>query len=83
MLPYIKMEVASSGACGAFWLTGSQQFHLMKNLRKRLVKTPKLFFLDKGLCSYLTEWSTRAALAAGAMRGGIFETCVFAELLRS
>jgi hypothetical protein len=28
------------------------------NITKRLIKTPKLYFLDTGLCSYLTEWTS-------------------------
>jgi len=50
---------------------------------KRLVKTPKLYFLDTGLCAYLTEWSTAATLEAGAMSGAILETHVFAEMIKS
>ncbi len=53
------------------------------NLTKRLVKTPKLYFLDTGLCSYLTEWITPEALEAGAMSGAIFETHIFSEILKS
>ena len=44
-----------------------QPFH--SNITKRLIKTPKLFFLDTGLCAYLTGWSTPEALASGAMNG--------------
>ncbi len=58
-----------------------QPYH--SNITKRLVKTPKLYFLDTGLCSYLTEWTNPAALEAGAMSGAIFETFVFAEILKS
>jgi predicted AAA+ superfamily ATPase len=53
------------------------------NLTKRLVKTPKLYFLDTGLAAYLTEWSSPETLSAGAMRGAIFETHVLTELLKS
>ena len=53
------------------------------NLTKRLVKAPKLYFLDTGLCSYLTKWTSAAALEAGAMAGHILETFLFAELLKS
>ena len=53
------------------------------NVTKRLVKTPKLYFLDTGLASYLTEWTTPATLEAGAMSGAILETYVFAEILKS
>jgi uncharacterized protein len=53
------------------------------NVTKRLVKAPKLYFLDTGLCAYLTEWSTPQTLEAGAMAGAIFETHVLAEILKS
>lgn len=58
-----------------------QPFH--SNLTKRLVKRPKLYFLDTGLCAYLTEWTSPATLEAGAMSGAILETFVFGELLKS
>ena len=58
-----------------------QPYH--SNVTKRLVKTPKLYFLDTGLCSYLTGWASPTTLARGAMRGAIFETYVVAEVLKS
>lgn len=53
------------------------------NLTKRLVKTAKLYFVDTGLCAYLTEWSSPQTLEAGAMSGSILETWVVAEILKS
>ncbi|MDU0458420.1 MAG: ATP-binding protein [Geobacteraceae bacterium] len=53
------------------------------NLTKRLVKTPKLYFLDTGLCAYLTQWSTPETLESGAMSGAILETWIMGELLKS
>ena len=44
------------------------------NLTKRLVRSPKLYFLDTGLCAYLTEWSSPETLEAGAMSGPILES---------
>lgn len=32
------------------------------SVTKRLVKTPKLYFLDSGLCSWLTEWTSPETL---------------------
>lgn len=66
-------------ASGLVWLL--EPYHT--NLSKRLVKTPKLYFLDTGLAAYLTEWSSPATLEAGAMAGALFETWVVAELLKS
>jgi len=53
------------------------------NTLKRLVKTPKLYFLDTGLCAYLTRWLTPEALEAGAMAGEFFETWVVSEIVKS
>lgn len=55
-----------------------------RNITKRLItKTPKIYFLDTGLCAYLTKWPSSATLSTGAMSGAIFETFVFSELLKS
>ena len=58
------------------WLAILQASHIIhllppyaSNLTARLVKTPKLYFLDTGLCSYLTHWPTPETLEAGAMAG--------------
>lgn len=53
------------------------------NITSRFVKTPKLYFLDTGLCTYLTEWSSPETLEAGAMSGAILETFIFTEILKS
>ena len=53
------------------------------NVTKRLVKTSKLYFLDTGLCSWLTEWSSPETLEAGAMSGAILETWIMSELLKT
>ncbi|MDR1279673.1 MAG: ATP-binding protein [Opitutaceae bacterium] len=53
------------------------------NFTKRLVKRPKIYFFDTGLCAYLTSWPTPETLASGAMSGAIFETFVVSEILKS
>jgi predicted AAA+ superfamily ATPase len=52
------------------------------NLTKRLVKTPKLYFLDTGLATWLTAWSNPDTLESGAMSGAILETWVVSELVK-
>jgi len=58
-----------------------QPYH--RNVTKRLLKTPKLYFLDTGLCAYLTEWSSPETLESGAMSGAVLETYVVTEVLKS
>jgi len=53
------------------------------NITKRLIKNPKLLFLDTGLAAYLTEWTTPETLEAGAMSGNILETFICTEILKS
>lgn len=53
------------------------------NLLKRLVKTPKLYFYDTGLVSYLTKWSSAETLESGAMNGAILENYVVAEIVKT
>lgn len=53
------------------------------NFNKRLIKTPKLYFLDTGLACWLLGWNTPEQLTNGAMWGHIFESFVFAEILKS
>ncbi len=50
---------------------------------KRAIKTPKLYFRDTGLASYLTRWLSPETLALGAMAGKMFETFVVSEILKS
>lgn len=52
------------------------------NLSKRLVKTPKCYFLDTGLASYLTSWPNAETLLNGSSAGAFFETYVFSEILK-
>ena len=49
----------------------------------RAIRTPKLYFRDTGLCSYLTRWLTPDTLKNGAMAGAMFETFVINEILKS
>lgn len=58
-----------------------QSYH--SSLSKRLVKAPKLYFLDTGLSAWLTEWSSPETLEAGAASGAYFETAVVGEILKS
>jgi len=53
------------------------------NFNKRMIKTPKLYFLDTGLACWLLGWNTPEQLTKGAMWGHIFESFVFGEILKS
>lgn len=54
-----------------------------KNITKRLIKSPKIHFLDTGLACYLTGWNSPETLENGAMAGNMLESYVFSEILKS
>lgn len=54
-----------------------------RNFSKRLIKAPKLYFLDSGLLCYLTGIRSPEDLRIHALRGHIFESFVVAELLKN
>ena len=54
-----------------------------RNFGKRLVKSPKLFFLDSGLLCYLLGIRTPADLRHHSARGSVFESFVIGELLKN
>lgn len=53
------------------------------NVEKRVVKTPKLYFMDTGLAAYLTRWTSPEVMQSGAMAGAFFETYVVGEIIKS
>jgi predicted AAA+ superfamily ATPase len=54
-----------------------------QNFSKRLIKSPKLYFLDTGLLSFLLGIRNPEELRFHALRGAIFESFVFSELYKS
>ena len=53
------------------------------NALKRVIKAPRMYFLDTGLCAHLTRWSSPETLERGAMDGAFFETWVVSEIYKS
>ncbi|OGQ98930.1 MAG: AAA family ATPase [Deltaproteobacteria bacterium RIFOXYD12_FULL_55_16] len=53
------------------------------NFAKRIIKTPKLYFLDTGLLCYLLRIRNPFELMTHSMRGAIFETFVVAEFIKA
>lgn len=71
------------------WLTVLEASYLVRllppyhrNFGKRLVKTPKLYFLDVGLAAWLLGIREPTAIAAHAMRGALFESFVVGEFIK-
>ena len=53
-----------------------------RNFGKRLVKTPKLYFLDTGLACWLLGIRSAQMLALHPCRGALFETLIVGEFLK-
>jgi uncharacterized protein len=54
-----------------------------RNFGKRLVKTPKLYFVDTGLACWLLGIRSAAQLALNPARGALFETLVVGEFFKA
>ncbi|WP_025322962.1 ATP-binding protein [Deferrisoma camini] len=54
-----------------------------ENFGKRLIKSPKLYFLDPGLLCYLLQIRSPEELFHRAERGAVFESFVVSELLKA
>lgn len=71
------------------WLTVLEASYIVyllrpyhRNFGKRLVKMPKLYFLDTGLMAYLLGIRDADTLATHASRGALFETLVVSEWVK-
>lgn len=90
------LNLASLGAdCGISavtarkWLSVLETSYLVlrlppyhRNFGKRLVKTPKLYFLDVALMAWLLGIRDAATIETHAARGALFETWALSELIK-
>jgi uncharacterized protein len=53
------------------------------NFGKRLVKTPKLYFYDTGLCTYLLGLDNEDSLSINTARGQLFESFAIGEMKKA
>lgn len=83
-------EVGVSAHTIANWLSileASFIVHLLvpyyENFGKRVIKSPKLYFTDVGLASYLLGLENLTQVARDPLRGSLFENLVIMELLKT
>ena len=55
----------------------------MNNNVGRVIKRPKIYFMDTGLACYLTGYISSDTLEKSAYSGQIFETYVISEIIKS
>ncbi|MFN6378114.1 MAG: ATP-binding protein [Flavobacteriales bacterium] len=58
-----------------------QPFH--QNFNKRITKSPKLYFYDTGLVSFLLKIENAASLKTSSYKGNLFENFIINELVKS
>ncbi|MFN4212670.1 MAG: ATP-binding protein [Microgenomates group bacterium] len=88
-LSSISREIGVSFTTAKRWLSlleiGYQVFLLYpyyRNIGKRLVKRPKIYFTDTGLVSYLLNINTEENLINSPFFGPLFETLVVTDFLK-
>jgi predicted AAA+ superfamily ATPase len=88
-LSALAVDCGISHTAAREWLSVLEASYLVvrlppyfRNFGKRLVKTPKLYFLDVGLAAWLLGIRDPQSLSTHAMRGALFETWVVAELIK-
>lgn len=86
----IAKEVGITSATAKNWMSllisSGIVIHLQpyfNNALKRAVKSPKMYFMDTGLCAYLARWTSPEALEVSAMAGEFFETYVISEIVKT
>jgi predicted AAA+ superfamily ATPase len=53
------------------------------NIPKRMVKTPKIYFVDTGLLSHLLGYQTPETLLLGPASGAVFENMIVMDVLKN
>lgn len=90
VLADIARDTEIDGKTAENWLSILQSSGLVyllppyfNNTIKRIVKRPKLYFMDTGLACYLSLWNNPRALELSAMAGAMFETYIISEIIKS
>jgi predicted AAA+ superfamily ATPase len=86
----VARDCAISHATAKNWLSileTSRIIYLLQpyyaNMSKRLIKSPKIYFTDTGLLSYLLKYKDAQTLFSGAISGAIFENMMIIEALKN
>ena len=84
-----ELAIGISSHTVTAWLSVLQASYIVtllppyfENTRKRLTKTPKLYFMDTGLACYLLGIESSEQLSRDKMRGALFENFIVTEALK-
>lgn len=88
-LSEVSKECGISHANARQWLSLLESTRIVyllrpyfRNVSKRVVKHPKLYFTDTGLLSYLLKYPDAETLRAGPAAGALFENMIVMEFLK-
>jgi predicted AAA+ superfamily ATPase len=86
----IVNDLGISGTTLRQWISVLEASHIIfllppyiENIGKRVSKSPKLYFVDTGLASYLLGINDPSQVTRDPLLGGLFENLVVAEALKS
>ncbi len=85
----LARDAGVSAATARSWLSLLEDGFLIRllspyftNRTRRMIKSPRLYFLDAGLAAWLGGWRTAEAARLGPLGGALFETHVLAEVIK-
>lgn len=71
------------------WASVLERMHIIamvppfsSNLSSRLIKSPKIYFIDTGLACRLQGWTSAAPILTSPQQGHLFENLVFSEIYK-
>ena len=85
----LARDAGISSSTAKSWLSLLEDAFLIRlpapyftNRSRRMIKSPKLYFLDAGLAAWLGGWRTAEEARLGPLGGALFETHVLAEVIK-
>jgi predicted AAA+ superfamily ATPase len=88
-LTHLGKEVGVDSKTIKGWVSILEQMHIIvlvkpffSNLSSRLIKSPKVFFIDTGLACRLQGWTSAGPILTSPQQGPLFENLVFSELYK-
>ncbi len=85
----IGIEVGVDSKTIRSWVSILEKMHIISlvppyfsNYSSRLIKTPKVFFIDSGIACRLQGWTSSAPILTSPQQGHLFENLVFSEIYK-
>lgn len=82
-------DVGVDGKTIKEWISVLERMHIISlvapfatNLSSRLIKSPKIYFMDTGLACRLQGWTAADPIMTSPQQGALFENLVFSEIFK-